>query len=85
MKNISSLLGRFFKSVGRDILSREIILEVIKSETRIGLTPDDIGLKEGVLEIRTTSLKQNEIRLKEKTILEILKERDVLVTRIFYK
>ncbi len=85
MKNISSLLDRFFKSVGRDILSREIILEVIKNETRIGLTPDDIGLKEGVLEIKTTSLKQNEIRLKEKLLLEILKDRNVLVTRIFYK
>jgi len=85
MKIIGGFLDRFFKSIGRDTLIRETILDVVKEQTRITLLPTDIALKESTLEITASPAKKNEIRLKEKRILDALIARTgIRLTNIRY-
>lgn len=84
MKNLSNLLERFAKSLGRSTLELEIIQKSIEDVCRIILPKEDISLKEGVLTIRTSPAKQNTLCLKEEKFLNVLKERGVKVQRIVY-
>ncbi|MBX4181455.1 hypothetical protein KW807_01150 [Candidatus Parcubacteria bacterium] len=74
MKNLFSLLERFTKVLDRGKLTKENIIKVVESQTRIILKEEDIHLKEGVLEINTSPVVKNEIRLKEEAIRSELKE-----------
>lgn len=86
MKNLNSLLERFKKSLGLDVLTKEEVLLTILKYTEIKLTPKEISLKNGVLEINSSPTKNNEIRLKEEKILYFLNtERGISINKIFYK
>lgn len=86
MRNLSSLLERFKKSLGKDTLAREAVINCVESLTSIKLGLEEISIKENVLEIKTSAGKKNEIRLKEDLILDTLQTRFGLpINRIFYK
>lgn len=86
MKTLNTLLERFKKSLGKDVLAKEEILKCVESCTNIILTPKEVSLKNGVLEINTSPTKNNEIRLKEEKILHFLNNsRGISVNKIFYK
>ena len=79
MKILTDLLERFSQSLNKDRLIRENILRVIKEKT--GTVPENINLKEGILEVSARPALRNEIKLKEIQILNELKN----VSRIIYK
>ena len=87
MKDISSLLGRFLKSLGKDTLTKETVLEAIQRATGFVLKPEEVSIKENVLSIELDSPgKKNEIKLKEEKILNEIKERTSQnINKIFYK
>jgi len=86
MKNLSSLLERFAKSLGRNVLDKEIVLHTIEDLTSIRLNEEDVSIKEGVLEITSSPLKNNEIKLKEdKIINELRSHKATFINKIFYK
>lgn len=86
MKNIFTLLERFTKILDKDRLLKESIINTIQERTRVSLSPEKINLKEGVLEINASSVAKNEIRLKEDSIKDQLKEAyNITISRILYK
>lgn len=86
MKNLSELLERFTKSLGKDTFVRNSIIDSIENIVSIKISLDEISVKEGVLEISSTPGKNNAIRLKESQIIDSLKnERGIRISRIFYK
>lgn len=80
MKDLFSLLKRFSKSLNKDVLAKETIVKVIKNRTQIELKPENITLKDGVLEITSSPGINNSIKLKE----EIIKK-EAGVARVLYK
>jgi len=86
MRNLLDLLGRFSKSLNRDAFTKEAISNIIFEYTKVRLTPEQIMLKNGVLEITTGATAKNEILLKEEIIKQVLKEsQQVSVSRVLYK
>lgn len=86
MKDLFKLLERFTKSLSKDVLAKEAVLQTILEHTRAKISIENISLKEGVLEINASPVVKNEINLKETAILSELKERHrISVSRIFYK
>ncbi len=86
MKNLSSLLERFSKSLGKDVLAKEAVITAIFDLSSVELKPEEIMIKEGVLEICSTPGKNNAIRLKEERIIDMLRnERGIKLSKIFYK
>ena len=86
MENLSKLLERFSRILNRDAATKEIIIKTIENKTRITLEPENISLKEGVLEINSSPAVKNEISLKEESIKTELKEiHKIVMSRIFYK
>ncbi len=81
MKNLSSLLERFSKSLNKDSLLKENIINIIKTNTKASISQENISLKGGILEIKTTPVIKSEIKLKEEEIINSLKG----VSRIIYK
>ncbi|MDB5266778.1 MAG: hypothetical protein JWN89_593 [Parcubacteria group bacterium] len=86
MKDLTSLLGRFLRSLGVDTGSREAVKEIIRGLSGITLTLEEISIKEGVLVITSTPGKNNALRLKEDRILEALRAQNGLhVNKILYR
>lgn len=86
MKDLSSLLRRFQRSLGNDTEARDAVRSVVESLAGIKLGPEEISIKEGTLEITTSPGKKNEIRLKEEYILDALNTgRGLHLKKIFYK
>ena len=87
MKDLSSLLGRFLKSLGKDILVKETVVEAVERATGFSLTPEEVSIKENMLTFTILSqVKKNEIRLKEEKILDEIKGRTGQnINKIFYK
>ena len=86
MKNISSVLKKFSNLLDKDSLIKGSISQVIEEKTKIKITSNDFNLKEGILEIKTSPVAKNEIRFKEESIKDELKEvYKVFITRILYK
>lgn len=86
MKNLFNLLERFSKSLNKDTLAKEAVAQVVFRHTRVNLKPENINLKDGVLEISASPVFKNEINLKESAIKSDLKERhNIFVSRILYK
>ncbi len=86
MKNLLSLLERFSRILNKDVFIKESIAKVIEGKTKISLTPDNFLLKEGVLEINSSPVAKNEIRLKEDIIKDELREvHHIFISKIFYK
>lgn len=86
MKNLFDLLQRFKKSLNKDASTKEAIISVIESRTRVVLAPENLSLKEGVLELTAGASAKNEIKLKEEAIKTELKELyRIALVRILYK
>ena len=87
MKDLSSLLGRFLKSLGKDVLAKETVVEAVERATGFSLAPDEISIKENILTFSINSqAKKNEIRLKEEKILDEIHGRTGQnINKIFYK
>lgn len=86
MKNLRNLLERFSKSLSKDTLTKDSVIEVIKKLTGITLQEGNISLKEGILEITAGATLKNELRLKEEGFKSELKDAHHLsISKIIYK
>lgn len=86
MRNLFDLLQRFSRSLNKDTFTKETIARVIEERTRVVLKPEDLLLKDGVLELTAGASAKNEIRLKEEAIKSELKElHKVNILRVLYK
>ena len=86
MLDLESLLGRFRKSIGRNVLAKESVISAIDSVAGINLSPEEINIKEFVLEISSSPIKKNEIRLHEQEILARVRAlTGQKISKIFYK
>lgn len=86
MKSIISLLERFNKSVGNDLWKKDAIIASVKNSSKILLESSEIHIWEGVLEISVGStVKKNEIRMKEKNILQDLQDQKLSIKEIRYR
>ena len=80
MKGLDSLLNRISNILNKEELRKKSILDVIREKTKITLNPEQIFLKNGVLEIEASPVAKNEIKLKEDFLKQELK-----ISRILYK
>ena len=85
MINLLDLLDRFSKSLNKDLLIKELIIKIIKEKTKVSLNPDNLSLKDGVLQINSSSTAKNEISLKELYIKENLASKKIFISRFLYK
>lgn len=86
MRNLTELLKRFNLSLNQDKEIKKNIIQLIYEKTSITLKPDDLSLKNGILNLTAGSASKNEIRLKEELILLEIKERyGIRVSRIVYR
>jgi hypothetical protein len=85
LKKLNEILERFSKSLNKDTHTREAIIKAIEEKIGIKIPQENISLKEGVLEIKTTPVVNNEIKLKEESIIARLKEARIHISRIFFK
>jgi len=85
MKTISSLLERFSRSLGKDVLAKNVIIACIKEYCGFEISPDDITIKDGTLRIKTSPAKKSEINLNEAKILKAVREQTGQnITKILY-
>jgi len=85
MQNISKLLERFSRSLGRDVVAKGAVIDCVKEFCRFELSPDDIIIKDGTLRIKATPAKKSEINLNEAKILNKLREQiGQKITKILY-
>ena len=86
MKDLLKLLERISAALNKDTDTKETIARVISERVGASFKPEQLALKEGVLELTAGAAFKNEIRLKEEPILTELKEVYKLpITRIIYK
>lgn len=86
MKSILTFLEKFSRNLNKNVLIKENISKVIQEKTKINLLPEQINLKNGILEINASGTVKNEIILKEMSIKDELKESyRISVSRILYK
>ena len=86
MRNLASLLERVSKALNRDRSAKEAIISVIYKHTKASLPGSSLTLRDGVLEVVTSSAIKNEIILKEEVIKDELKGAyEVFVTRFLFK
>lgn len=85
MKNILTLLERFFYNLNKNVLIKENISKIIEEKTKIKLLSGQINLKDGILEINTGGTVKNEINLKEEVIKKELGFQNIKIFRILYK
>ncbi len=86
MLDLNSLLGRVRKTLGRNVVQKEIVQRAIESETGISLKPEEINIKEFTLEISTSPLKKSEIKLHEVEILaQVRANTNQNINKVFYK
>ena len=78
-------MERFSKLLDKDSLTKGIISEIIQKETGLLLSPENISIKNHVLEITAGSTFKNEIRMKEERISTSLKEAGIFVSRVLYR
>ena len=85
MRNLRALLERFSKNLNRTSLFKEHIINTVEKLTRARLSPEQINLREGILEINAGGAVKSEICLKEDQIKSELRSLGVYVGRILYK
>ncbi|KKR26213.1 MAG: hypothetical protein A3F53_01250 [Candidatus Zambryskibacteria bacterium RIFCSPHIGHO2_12_FULL_48_10] len=86
MRNLSSLLERFAKILNKGSAVKENIAETVFNLAKVNLDPENIYLKNGVLEISASAPAKNEIRLKEEIIKTKLREvYKINISRVLYK
>lgn len=77
MKQLGDFLERFTHIAKKSDETKEYILSLFLSIGIQGISKKDIQIKGTVLFIKTSPVKKSEIRLKEKTLLSLLKESSV--------
>lgn len=86
MLNLNTLLNRFKKSLDRNVFIKEAVVFVVENVTGIKLSPEDIDLKNFTLEINTSPIKKNEIRLNQEEILAGVRAKTGQnISKIFFK
>jgi hypothetical protein len=86
MRTLAALLERIQKSLGKDVFAKEGVLACIKEIFGFELLPEHIAVKGDALEIHTSLIKKNEIRLKEAKILAAINERcNLSLKKILYR
>lgn len=80
MKRLNEILGRLSDVLNKDTRLKSSVIEVVRAHTRATLMPEDINLKDGILELSASQVAKNEIKLKEELIKKELK-----LSRIIYK
>lgn len=86
MIELNSLLNRFKKSLGRNVLAKESVVAVVEATTGIRLLPEEININDQTLEINTSPIKKNEIKLNQEEILAGIRARTGQnVSKVFYK
>jgi hypothetical protein len=86
MKDISSLLKRFSNLLNKKEVDQEVVATVIEGYVGRKPTLKEIFIEGTVLEISTSPIIKNEIRLKEDKILEDLKRvHNIHISRVLYK
>lgn len=85
MRNISSLIERFTKSLNKGRDRQELVSQVIEEKTGARIPTENIFIKEGLIEISTSPAVKNEISLKLESIRTELKVRGLQFGRIIYK
>ena len=86
MINLNTLLNRFKKSLDRNVFIKEAVVFVVENVTGIKLSPEDIDLKNFTLEINTSPIKKNEIRLNQEEILAGVRAKTGQnISKIFFK
>jgi hypothetical protein len=85
MKNLSALLERLSRSLNKDSVLKEGVIEAVFKETNIKLDQNKISLKNGVLQISASPVVNNEIKLKEERIKNGLREKNIFILRVLYK
>jgi len=86
MKTLSSLLERFKKSLGKDVINKDLIVSIIEKVTGIQIKPEEVNIKEFTLEIISSPAKKNEIKMSEDRILqEVRMQTKQNISRILYK
>jgi hypothetical protein len=84
--DLLKLLERFSQSLNKDTYTKETIAQVISEKVGATFKPENLALKDGILEITAGAAFKNEIKLKEVQIVTELKEVYKLpVTRLLYK
>jgi len=81
MMDLKSLLERLSNSLNKDTKLKDQVIQIIKNHTHIEINPNQINLKDGILEINANPIINNEIRLKENLIKPELR----FVRRFIYK
>lgn len=79
MKIINGLLAHYHQLFKEKQLNINLIVEVIKKETNINLTSDELRVKEGILFIKTKSKAKLEIILKKTIILKQFEEQGLKI------
>jgi len=86
MLDLDTLLKKFKKSINKNVLEKEAVIFAVESETGIRLLPEEIDIKNFNLEIFSSPIKKNEIKLHEKEILaQIRANTNQNINKIFYK
>lgn len=86
MKNLGSLLERISRSLNKDSIQRDFIIEVVDRLLSIKLSPNNIFIKNDTLFLDCSPVIKNEIKLKEREILNKLKEiHNLFIEKIIFK
>jgi hypothetical protein len=86
MKDLFKLLERFTNSLNKDEVTRQMVATVISDRIGVPFNPENVSIKNGVLQLSSSPALNNEIRLKEDSIRQELKEtRNINILRVLYK
>jgi hypothetical protein len=85
VENLRNLLERFSRSLDRNTAAKEAVISAVSNHTKISLSPKDISIRDGVLEITASAVAKSEINLKTRLILAELKAQKVPVERIVFR
>jgi hypothetical protein len=69
-QHISSLFERIKARLGKQLIDRAEVVSILFDVARIRITEDDVIVKKGVLILKLSPLKRNELMLKKTAILE---------------
>lgn len=72
MENISKFFGIFKNKAVEHIHNRMMICEAVKTVTGQEITPEDITLKNGTIQIRGSQGLKNEIFIKKRALLDFI-------------
>lgn len=86
MQNLQKFLERFTKSLNKDAIIKGAVIDVVRKRVGPTLKEENVSIKDGILEISCGAALKNELRIKEKGLLEELNGTyGVKVAKVRYK